>query len=96
VHELRGPAIAIAVVIVAFTTVLAGVMVVLGWTAFSVYALVKVIGSGSDDPNATGILVAMVLIVTTLVAMLAGLIKVIGKAMEAPKRAEGTPELPGL
>jgi hypothetical protein len=96
VHELRGPALAIAVVIVAFTTVLAGVIVVLGWTSLSVYGLVKVIGSGSDDPNAAGILVAMVLIVTTLVAMLAGLIKVIGKAMESPKRERETPELPGL
>jgi Kef-type K+ transport system membrane component KefB len=96
-REFRGPAIAIAALITLFTTVLAALIVVVGWTSFSVYALVKLIGGGSDEPNATGIVVAMVLIVTTFVALLAGTIKLVGKAMEPAKRGEPEPlEVPGL
>ncbi len=87
-RELRGTALAIAAVIIAFTAMLASLIVVLGWTSLSVYGLVKMIGGGSDEPNAAGILIAMVMIVTTLVAALAGTIKLIGEAMEPPKRRE--------
>ena len=63
--------------------------------SLSVYGFVKLIGSGSDDPDAAGILIAMALIVTTLVALLAGIIKLIGKAMEPAKRDRGTAVFPG-
>ena len=89
-RELRGAALAIAVVIIAFTATLGAAIVVLGWTSLSVYGFVKLIGGGSDEPNAAGILVAMVLLVTTLVVLLAGTIKLIGKAMAPAKRR--TPE----
>ena len=74
-RELRGPAIAIAAVIVVFTAALAAMIVVIGWTSLSVYGFVKLFGSGSDDPDAAGILIAMALIVTTLVGLLAGIIQ---------------------
>jgi hypothetical protein len=85
VRELRGPALAIAAVIVTFCSFLATVIVVGGWTGLSVYALVKIIGGGSDDPDVAGILIALVLFVTVLVALLAGGIKLVGKAMEPAK-----------
>jgi hypothetical protein len=95
-HALRGPALAIAAVIVAFTTMLGAVIVVLGWASLSVYGFVKLIGSGSDEPDAAGILIAMVLIVTTLVALLAGAIKLLGKSMEPAKRGRGTEDVAGF
>jgi hypothetical protein len=87
-HELRGPAIAIAGLVVVFMCILAGVLVVVGWTAFSIYALVKIIGEGSDEPNAAGVVLAVVFMLTTFIALLAGGIKVVGKAMEPAKRRD--------
>ena len=95
-HELRGTALAIAGVIVVFTASMATLFLVFGWTAFSVYAIVKLTTGGSDEPNAAGFLVAMVLIVTTIVVLLAGTIKLIGKAMEPAKRRDAEFEAPGL
>jgi len=87
-HELRGTAIAIAIVVVASFAVMGAVIVVLGWTGFSVYALVKMIRDGSDEASATGFMVGVVVMVTTLVALLAGAIKLVGRRMEPRKRGD--------
>jgi ammonia channel protein AmtB len=87
-HELRGTAIAIAVLVVASFTMMGAVIVVLGWIGFSVYALLKMTGGGSDEASATGIMVGVVLMVTTLAALLAVMIKLVGRAMEPRKRGD--------
>lgn len=87
-HELRGTAIAVAGIVVAFFTTMGAVIVVLGWIGFSVYALVKMIGGGSDEASTTGIMVGAVLMVTTLATLFAGAIKLLGRGMEPRKRGD--------
>jgi hypothetical protein len=86
VRELRGPAIAVAGVIVVFTTALGMILVPLGWTGLSVYAIVKWIGSDSDEAQAAALIVGTMLMVTTLVVLFAVGLRFIGKAMEPAKR----------
>jgi hypothetical protein len=88
VHEHRGPAGAIAATIVAFTMVLGGVLVALGWLALTIYAIVKWIGSGSDEASATGLVFATVIAVTLLVGLLVAGIRLIGRPMIPGKRAD--------
>ena len=95
-HEYRGIAVGVAIIIVALTVALAGLAVVFGWTAFGIYALVKLIGSGSDEANEVGLIVGMVLLVTALVTLIAGAIKLVGKAMEPAKRRDEGFEAPGF
>ena len=74
-----------------FVVMIPGILVVLGWTALSVYGLVKLIGSGSDAPSASGMLLAVVIMVTLLAGLLVGAIKLLGRTMEPAKRGERTP-----
>ena len=85
-RELRGPAIAVTAVIVVFTTMLGMILVPLGWTGLSIYAVVKWIGSGSDEAQAAALIVGTMVIVTVLVVLFAVGLRFVGKAMEPAKR----------
>jgi hypothetical protein len=87
-HEHRGLSIAIALASLGFFATLAFVLVVPIWIALSVYALVKMIGSAPDSANATPVLVTVVLLVSTLVAGLAGGIALLGRPMTPRKRKD--------
>jgi uncharacterized membrane protein len=80
-HEHRGPAIAIAVAIVASMGVLAALVVIVGWVAFSVYAIVKATGNAPDEANPVVIALMFAVLVTTLVVLLCVLVGLIGRSM---------------
>ncbi len=88
VREHRGLAIAIAVAIVAFGTVVGAVSIVLSWIGVTGYAAFKAFSGGTDAPNAAGIIIGVVVLVTWLVAVLAVAIRLIGRGMEPPKRRD--------
>ena len=87
-HEHRGLSLAIALAAAAFHATLAFVLVVSIWTALSVYALVKMIGSAPDEANAVAVLITVVLLVSTFVAGLAGGIALLGRSMTPRKRKD--------
>jgi len=88
-REYRGLAVAIAGVIVVFAAVLGGLVIVLSWIGVTGYAGFKMVTGGADDePNTAGIIIGVVLLVTTLVTLTAVGIRFIGKGMEPAKRAD--------
>ncbi|MGZ8567015.1 MAG: hypothetical protein ACXWW5_01745 [Actinomycetota bacterium] len=98
-HENRGAALAVAGAIVTFFVLLGVLIVVLGWTGFSIYALVKWIGSAPDDANPVAVILLFVGLVTVLTtALLAGL-ALVGRSMTPRKRDRDRreqAEIPGL
>jgi hypothetical protein len=60
-------------------TMMPFLIVVGAWTGISIYALVKIIGSAPDEPNAEVILLIFVGVVASIVVLLAGLVSLIGK-----------------
>ena len=88
-REYRGLAIAIAMLLVVFATVVGGLLIVLSWIGVTGYAGFKMVtGGADDDPNVAGIIIAIVLLVTTLVTLTAVGIRFIGKGMEPKKRKD--------
>jgi hypothetical protein len=87
-HEHRGLSIAIALASFGFFASLAFVLVVAIWITFSVYALVKMIGSAPDAANPAAVLVMLVLLVSALVAALGGGIALLGRSMTPRKRKD--------
>jgi hypothetical protein len=88
-NEYRGLAIAIAGLIVVFTSILGSVLIVLSWVGITGYAGFKVVTGGSDDdPNVAGIIIGIVVLVTLLTLLMAVGIRFIGKGMEPRKRAD--------
>lgn len=84
--EQRGAAGAVAGASVIFFMTLGAVIVVLGWIGLTIYALVKAIGGGSDQPGATAIVLFFVLLVTALVTAFTASIGLIGRGMTPRKR----------
>ena len=80
-REHTGVAIAIAGLTTFFLTSLAAVLVVLLWTALTIYALVKWIGSAPDAASPTTVVLIVVGLVTALTLALAGSIALIGRSM---------------
>lgn len=80
-HEHRGPAVAIALAIVFSMTVLAALLVVFGWIAFSVYAIVKAVGNAPDEANPVVVALVFVVLTATLAVLLAVGIGLIGRSM---------------
>ena len=96
-HENRGLALAIAGVLVVFAAMVGGVIILLSWMGVTGYAVFKMVtGGADDDPNVAGIIIAVVLLVTTLVTLTAVGIRFIGKGMEPKKRADREREAYGL
>jgi len=85
-REHTGAALGIGVVATLFLTILAPVLVVLTWTALTVYALVKWIGSAPEAASPTTVLLIVVALVTVLVTALAGAIALVGRGMTPPSR----------
>jgi MFS superfamily sulfate permease-like transporter len=101
VHENRGAALAVAFVIVAFFAVLGALVVVLGWTGFSIYALVKWIGSAPDEANPVAVILLFVGVVTLLTTGLLAGLALVGRSMTPRKRRRDREwsddaEIPGL
>jgi len=99
VHENRGAALAVAAAVVTFFVLLGALVVVLGWTGFSIYALVKWVGTAPDQANPVAVVLLFVGLVTLLTtALLAGL-ALVGRSMTPRKRDRALrtePEIPGL
>jgi hypothetical protein len=88
-REHTGVALAIVAAVVGFFATLATVLVVLLWTAVSIYAIVKWIGSAPDEPSATTLLLVVVGIVTGLTLALAGAVALVGRPMTPRRRKRG-------
>jgi hypothetical protein len=89
VRENTGLAFAIAAIIIVFAGVVGGLLIVLSWIGVTGYAAFKMVtGGADDDPNVAGIIIAIVLLVTTLVTLTAVGIRFVGKGMEPPKRKD--------
>ena len=85
-HEHRARSIVIAAACVTFLATLPFTLPAAIYLVLSVYALVKGIGSGTNAPSAVTIFVAIVLLVSAFVAMLAGAIVLIGRPMTPRRR----------
>ena len=87
-RELRGPSIAIAVVVVASFMLLPFLIPTAMWLVLTGYAVVKAIGTAPDSANATSVMLAVVAIVTFFTLAIAGAIYVIGRSMTPKKRSK--------
>jgi len=87
-REHTGVAIAVAVGVIFFFVALPAVIVTLVYLFGSVYAIVKAAGVGGRSPNPATVLIAVVLIVSTLVTLLYCGIGAIGRSMDPKRRAE--------
>ena len=88
-REHTGIAIAVAAVLTTALTMLAWVLVVVTWTALTVYALVKWIGSAPDRASATTVLLIVVGLVTALALLLTVPIALLGRSMTPRRRKRG-------
>ena len=70
-------------------------LVVLLWTALTVYALVKWIGSAPDAASPTTVVLIVVGLVTALALALAGSIALIGRSM-TPRKQKKTDDGPSV
>ncbi|HSL12025.1 MAG TPA: hypothetical protein VLA82_11985 [Actinomycetota bacterium] len=87
-REHTGIAIAVAGVVTTVLTMFAAVLVVLMWTALTVYALVKWIGSAPDSASPTTVLLIVVGLVTALALVLTVPIALVGRAMTPRRRTK--------
>jgi hypothetical protein len=87
-REYRGLAIAVAMLIVVFATILGALIIALSWIGITGYAVFKAVADTSGTPDETGILIGIVMLVVWLVVVLAVGIRLIGRGMEPPKRED--------
>lgn len=85
-NDRRGAAIGVAILIVAFLSILGALLVVLGWVGMSVYAAVKAIGSAPDPANPTVVVLLFVGLITVFTVLLAVAVALVGRAMTPRKR----------
>jgi hypothetical protein len=85
-REHTGTAIAVAAVLTTVLAMFAWVLVVVTWTALTIYALVKWIGSAPDSASATTVLLIIVGIVTGLALVLTVPIALVGRSMTPRRR----------
>ena len=98
-HENRGPALAVTAAVVTSFVVLGALVAVFSWTGFSVYAIVKWVGSAPDQANPVVVVVMFVGVVALLVTASLASLALVGRSM-TPRRRDrerrGEPEIPGL
>jgi hypothetical protein len=82
----RGVGLGIAGVTLTFYVAMAAFIVVGMWTILSVYAIVKWIGSATEAPDPTVIVLSVVLLVTLLVTLFAVGIGFLGRSIVPKKR----------
>lgn len=85
-NDRRGAAIGVAILIVAFLSILGALLVVLGWIGMSIYAAVKAIGSAPDSANPTVVVLLFAGLITVFTVLLAVAIALVGRAMTPRKR----------
>ena len=90
-RENTGRSIAVAAVIAAGYAIWAWVLVILVWTAVTIYAVVKLVGARHDHPSATTLMVVIVGIVTFWPLAISLGCYLIARSM---RRAGDRPELP--
>ena len=90
-REHTGVAIAVAAVVTTVLTMLAWLLVVVVWTALTIYALVKWIGSAPDAASPTTVLLIVVGIVTAFVLLLTVPIALVGRSMTPRRRRKAAP-----
>lgn len=90
-REHTGVAIAVAAVVTTVLTLLAWVLVVVVWTALTIYALVKWIGSAPDAASPTTVLLIVVAIVTAFALLLTVPIALVGRSMTPRRRRKAEP-----
>lgn len=95
-RQFRGSAIAVAAAIVGFSIALGALVVVLGWIAMSVYALVKAIGTAPDQASPTVVILLFVGLVGTLVTAFAASLALVGRSMTPRRRRKGRHADPAL
>ena len=94
-REHTGVAIAVAGIVTTVLTVFASLLVVLMWTALTIYALVKWIGSAPDAASPTTVLLIVVGLVTALTLLLTAPIALVGRSMTPrKKKADADDALP--
>jgi hypothetical protein len=86
-REGTGVGLLVAIAATGLHALLAGVLAVLIWTAFSIYAIVEIVGDG--EPSALVVMLTVVLLVGGLVTLIAVGIGVLGKNLAPAKRDRG-------
>jgi hypothetical protein len=81
-----GAAVGVAALSVTYLVFLPALLVLAIYGFVTVYAIVKATGRGSDLPSAAVIMLGIILIVTSFVALLGGLILLVGRTMTPRKR----------
>jgi hypothetical protein len=93
-REHTGVAIGIAAITTFAYTVWAAVIAVVLWVSLTVYAVVKAIGSPSDDASPLTVLLIMLSTVTLFILLLASAISLAGRPMHYRKRRDDDLSLP--
>ena len=88
-REHTGAAIGVAAALTFFATILAWLLVVLVWTALTIYAVVKWVGSAPEGASATTVLLIVVGLVTALALLLTLPIALVGRSMTPRRRKKG-------
>jgi len=93
-REHTGAAIGVAAALTFFATILAWLLVVLVWTALTIYAVVKWVGSAPEGASATTVLLVIVGLVSALTLLMTLPVALVGRSLTPRKRArgEGPPE----
>ena len=86
-REGTGTSLVVAIGSTAIFTVLPAVLAVLFWIAFSIYAIVEIVGDGEPSPLA--VTLTVVLLVGGLVTLIAVGIGILGRSLAPAKRGRG-------
>ena len=84
--DSKGVALGVAGLTVTFFVLLPAFVAVAVYTFLSVYAIVKGVEGGSDQPDATTIMVGVVLLVTVFVLLVAVGVMLLGRMADPKKR----------
>ncbi|MEO8477113.1 MAG: hypothetical protein ABI572_08695 [Actinomycetota bacterium] len=84
--DSKGVALGVAGLTVTFFVLLPVFVAVAVYTFLSVYAIVKGVEGGSDQPDATTIMVGVVLLVTVFVLLVAVGVMLLGRMADPKKR----------
>jgi hypothetical protein len=87
-REGTGVSLGVAGVFVTFFTLLGALLVFLGYTLISVYAIVKLLGGREDHANPTVVIVGFVLLTSVLVAALLVGVRYLGGSLNERKRRD--------
>ena len=93
-REHTGVAVGIAAIATFAYTVWAAVIAVVLWLSLTVYAVVKAIGSPTDDASALTVLLIVLSNVTLFILLVAGAISLAGRPMHYRKRRDDDLALP--